>query len=79
MGFVFYDNYYPIDVGGASMGGGGQHERGGGRVGKNRARKGANTGEGGARARKDRARESLTGALCTKFTLVSINEGAYLW
>jgi len=55
------------EVGGTSMGGGGQQV-------------GANTGEGGggARAGKDRTGGSSTSALCTKFTLILNNDHGFI-
>jgi hypothetical protein len=58
--------------GGATMGGEGQQR--GGQHGQGRIERGGPArAEGGARAKKDRARGSSTGALCTRFTLVLLN------
>jgi len=66
-------------VAGVNMGGGdkrkrigrgGQHGPRGARARKDRRRGTRTEGGEGARAKKDQARESSTGALCTKFTLV---------
>jgi hypothetical protein len=59
---------------GASKGGGGQHggaSRGGGGGGQHRL--GGGTGEEGSGGVGGTAGGSLTGALCTRFTLVNIN------